>query len=125
MLTAAELAAMQEVEESVMPSTGYIVRRTDASDGMGGYTETWGTVGTVTCDLWQINRRGDREPVVGGQISSQGDWFITMPVDTTITAKDRVHIANKTFEVTFVPSDSSWQTALRVEARLFNQERRL
>lgn len=125
MLTAAELAAMQEVEESVMPSTGYILRMTNSSDGMGGQTETWGTVGTVTCDLWPINQRGEREQVSGGQINSRGEWYITMPFDTVITAKDRVEIANKTFEVTFVPTDASWQSALRVEARLHNQEKRL
>jgi head-tail adaptor len=125
MLTAAELCAMREIEESVMPSTAYILRYNPASDGMGGFTETWGTVGTVTCDLWAINKKGDREPVIGNQITSQGDWYITVPVGTDINARDRVEIESKTFEVTFVPSDASWQTALRVEARLFNQERRL
>lgn len=125
MLTAAELAAMTAIEESVMVTTAYILTYGTASDGMGGFTETWGTAGTVLCDLWPINRRGDRETVTGGQITSQGDWFITFPTGTTITAKDRVQIANKTFEITFVPSDAQWQTALRVEARLFNQEKRL
>lgn len=125
MITAAELAAMTAIEESVLATTGYILTYGTASDGMGGFTETWGTAGTVLCDLWPINRRGNRENVAGGQITSQGDWFITFPTGTTITAKDRVHINNKTYEVTFVPADSQWQTALRVEARQFNQEKRL
>jgi SPP1 family predicted phage head-tail adaptor len=124
MLTAAELAAMQDVEESVLVTTAHILSYGTATDGMGGYSETWGTVGTVLCDLWQINQRADREMVAGNQITSQGDFFITMPSDTTITAKDRVQIAGKTFEVTFVPDDLTFQTAVRVEARLFNQERR-
>lgn len=125
MLTASELDAMRDIEESVMPGTAYILSYGTASDGMGGFTETWGTVGTAICDLWQINRRGDREQVAGNQITSQGDWFVTVPWDTVIDARNRVEIAGKTFEVTFVPKDSTWQSALRVEARLLNQERRL
>jgi len=125
MLTAAELSAMREVEESVMSSTGIIKRRTLASDGMGGYTETWAAVGTVDCDVWQINQRGNREPVTGGQVVSKSDWFITVPYNTDLTARDRVEVDGRTFEITFVPNDSSWLTALRAEAVTYNEEQRL
>lgn len=125
MLTAAELSAMREVEESVMSSTGIIKRRTLASDGMGGYTETWAAVGTVDCDVWQINQRGNREPVTGGQVVSKSDWFITVPYNTDLTAKDRVEVDGRTFEITFVPNDSSWLTALRAEAVTYNEEQRV
>lgn len=108
-----------------MSSTAVIERYTLTPDDMGGYTEAWAAVGTVICDLWPINKRGDRESVsTGGQPISKADWFITVPFDTAITAKDRVVIDNRTFEVLFVPNFESWMTAKRVEAVTHNEERR-
>jgi len=125
-LSAAELSAMREIEESAMSSTGIIKRRTLAADGMGGYTEAWAAVGTVDCDVWQINQRGERERTTeGAQPISKADWFITCPYNTDLQAKDRVDVDNRTFEVTFVPNDSSWLTALRAEAVTYNEEQRI
>lgn len=125
MLTAAELTAMRTIEESAQSSTAIIHRHTLTGDGMGGQSESWAAVGTVDCDLWQISRTSLRETPTGGQITQVGDWYITVPWDTTITAKDRVIIGGRTYEVTFVPTNSSWLTALRVEARSLNEELRL
>jgi head-tail adaptor len=126
MLTATELSAMREIEESVLSSTGIIKRRTLTADGMGGYTESWAAVGTVDCDVWQISQRGDRERTTeGAQPISKADWFITVPYDTDLVAADRMEISSRTFEVTFVPNDSSWLTALRAEAVTYNEEQRL
>lgn len=125
MLTAAELLAMQDVEESVMSSTAVIERYTLTPDGMGGRTEAWAAVGTVSCDLWPVNQRGDRESVRNAaQPMSKADWYITVPFNTTITAKDRIVISGRSFEVTFVPNKQSWSTALRCEAVAHNEERR-
>lgn len=117
MLTAAELSAMRDVEESVLSSTAVIERFTTS-----GWppSETWAAVGTIACDLWPISR-SNREMVTGGQPIQRGDWYITIPYDTDITAKDRITIAGKTFEVVFVPNDRSWDTALRVEAISYNE----
>lgn len=125
MLSQAELDSMQAIEESVQTTTGIIYRYGTAADGMGGFTESWGAVGTILCDVWPVNQRGDREKVIGGQITSRGDWFITCPFDTSVTAKDRVQVGTKTYEITFVPSGSQWLTALRLEAILYNEEQRV
>ena len=125
MLTAAELSDMRTIEESVMSTTCVISRHTLTGDGMGGKTEDWVAAGTVTCDVWQIPRTAMREHITGGQVTQLGDWYITMPYDTDITAKDRCIIGGRTYEVTFVPTNSSWLTALRVEARALNEELRL
>ena len=117
---------MCEVEESAMSSTGIIKRYSLTPDGMGGFTQAWSAIGTVTCDVWQINQRGERERVTSGaQPISKADWFITLPYDTGLLAKDRIEIDNRTFEITFVPNDSSWLTALRAEAVTHNEEQRL
>lgn len=126
MLSAAELTAMRDIEDDAMPSTAIIERYGLTTDGMGGYTEAWAAVGTVVCDLWPINKRGDREGVgIGGQPIQRADWFITMPYDTDITAKDRVTVDSRTFEVLFVPNNESWMTAKRVEAVSYNEEQRV
>lgn len=125
MLSASELSAMRDQEEAVMVTSAIIQRYGTASDGMGGFSESWSAVGTVLIDLWPINQRGISELVLGGQITSENGWFLTMPHGTSVTAKDRVLADGKTFEVTLVPSSSQWQTALRVEATLNNLETRL
>lgn len=125
MLTAAELTAMRTVEESVMSGTAIISRYALTADGMGGYSEAWTNVGTVACDLWPIGQRGERERVTGAQMTQDVDWFITVPHDTEVTAKDRIVIDSRTFEVVFVPNDISWKTALRVEAKAHNEELRI
>lgn len=125
MLSAAELSAMREIEELVMPSTGVIERYALTPDGMGGYAETWSAVGTVSCDLWPVNQREERERTrAGAQVISKADWFITVPFDTDITAEDRMVIDSRSFEIVFVPNDRSWSTALRCEAIAYNEERR-
>jgi head-tail adaptor len=124
MLTAAEISAMREVEESALSSTCIISRYTLSGDGMGGSSESWVAVGTVNCDIWQIFRTSIRERNIGGQPTQVGDWYITIPYNTSITAKDRCVIGGRTYEVTFVPTNSSWLTALRVEARSLNEELR-
>lgn len=126
MLSAAELAAMRDIEELVMPSTGVIERYGLTSDGIGGFTEAWAAVGTVSCDLWPVNQREERERFrSGGQIISKSDWFVTVPFDTNITAADRIVVDGRSFEIVFVPSDRSWSTALRCEAVAHNEERRV
>jgi SPP1 family predicted phage head-tail adaptor len=124
-LTAAEITAMRIVEESVLSSTATIQRHALTRDGMGGYSEAWTTVGTVVCDFWHISQRGDRERVTGNQLTQVADWFVTVPYDTDITAKDRMVIEGRTFEVVFVPNDISWKTALRVEVKSLNEELRV
>lgn len=50
-LSTAELAAMRNTANQAQPDTAVISRATLASDGMGGYTETWATVETASCRL--------------------------------------------------------------------------
>lgn len=122
-LTAAELTAMRTTEEEVMSSTCVVERATYAADGMGGRTETWAAVGTVTCDLYPQGRL-EREAAMGGQVISPSLWFVTVPTTASIIARDRLLIDSRTFEVTFVPNNADHLSALQVEAQAYNEERR-
>lgn len=124
MLTDAELAAMRDVDASAMPYTGYVMRYVGTADGMGGYRETWGTVGTVVCDLWQLNLR-QNEIVSGGQIVARAGWRIDVPFDADVTARDRMTIEGRTFEIVRVNNDAAWRTHLRLEAVTHNEELRV
>lgn len=125
MLSAGQLGQIRTTRNGLMPETGIIYREALSPDGMGGYGETWSPVGTVNCYLWQIARTGDRERVTGGQVTQQGDWYIEVPYDAVVTAKDWIEIASRTYQVTFVPNGGSILSGLRVEAIVLNEEQRV
>ena len=115
---------MQSTQVAAMPGSVVIQRMTLSSDGMGGYTEAWAAVGTVAGRIYPQNSRAFAESITGGQPISETRWFGTFPVGTTITAKDRLLYASRTFEVTQVNNSEMWQTAVRAELVAFNEEAR-
>jgi hypothetical protein len=124
MLTAADLAYMQDTQEQAMPGTVVIERYTLTPDGMGGQVEAWGAVGTVIGRIYPMVRRGQAETVGGAQVLSQTQWFGTFPVSTELYAQDRLLYGNSTFEVLRVNNDEMYQTAVRAELEKSNEERR-
>lgn len=125
MLTDADLAYMQGVQELAMPGTVYVLDMGTASDGMGGFTESWGTVGTVTGRIYPVRRRAAMEQVGGAQAISETQWYGTFPVGTQINARQRVKYGNRTWEVVTVNNSEMFQTAVRCELQAFNEENRV
>lgn len=123
LLNSTQLERMRQVEERSMPGTAIIQRNVETATGMGGMAQSWQNVGTVPCDAWPTPMRG-RENVTGGQVTSHLAWFVSVPYGTDVWAKDRLTIANRTFEVVAVPNDATWQTNLRLECKTFNEEKR-
>lgn len=107
-----------------MPGSVVIERATYASDGMGGYSESWAAIGTVIGRVYPQTQRGQGEFVTGGQVVSMTQWYATLPVGTNVTARDRLLYASRTWEVTSVNNDEMWQTAVRCEVEAHNEERR-
>lgn len=125
MLTAAELADLRETQESILPGSAIIQRFTNVSDGMGNFDQTWANVGTVRARLYPQTVRSMAENANGGaQMISETRWFVTMPHGTNVTAKDRLLIDNRTFEIYQVNNSESFQTAVRCEVYAFNEEKR-
>jgi len=125
MLSTADLAYMQGVQNAAMPGTVYILDMGTASDGMGGVSETWGTVGTVTGRIYPVRRRASAEQVGGGQVISETQWYGTFPYGTSINAKQRVRYGNRTWEVVTVNNNEMYQTAVRCELTAHNEENRV
>lgn len=112
MLTAAELAEMRSTQEEAMPGTCVISRKTLASDGMGGFTETWAAAGTVTGRVWPATESG-AERLIADRITEADAWVITLPHGTDVVAKDRIVEGSRTFDV-IAPLPHDWITAKRV-----------
>lgn len=115
---------MKSVEEQAMGSTATIYKATFTLDVMGSYTESWVSQGTVACDVWPISKTL-REQIKDSQRISESDYYISFPIGTGITVKDRAEIDSITYEITFVPLDVTWATNLRCEAKNYNEEQRM
>jgi hypothetical protein len=61
------------------------------------------------------------EPLVGDQITSEMLWELALPYDAVVTAKDRVGVGDRMFEVRRVNNDQSYRTTLYVEAASLNE----
>ncbi len=125
MLSTSQLSQIRETRNGLMPGTAIIYRYALTADGMGGYSEAWAAAGTVDCYLWQISRTSMRERITGGQVTQTGDWYIEVPHDTVVTAKDWLEVSGRTYQVTFVPNGGSIMSGLRVEATALNEETRV
>ena len=113
MISAAELTTMRSDLTASMPSQVTIERVTLTSDGMGGQTEAWATVGTA---LARVSPTGaGLDDIVGGEVLNQTPWVVTVPVGTSVTERDRVVYEAQTFEVIRTNAPRSWDTCVRLE----------
>jgi head-tail adaptor len=114
-LTAADLTRMRAVAEQAMPGTAVIQGGTLASDGGGGWTETFAprSGGTVACRVAPVT---GTEREIGGRIHADAEYVITLPAATTVETDDRIVVGAITYNVVAV-RDRSWEISRRVEAR--------
>ena len=125
LLSAGELANIRSARNGFMPDTGIIYRYALTSDGMGGNSEAWTAVGTVNCYVWSREVTTDSETITGGQVTSRTRWYIEVPYNTTMDAKDWIEVGSRTFQVLVVPNDASILSGLRLEVMALNEEQRV
>lgn len=113
MISASELTKMQATLTASMPGTVTISRVTLTSDGMGGMSESWSTVGTAVARVSPTGAGLD--DIVGGEVLNQTPWVVTVPVATSVTERDRIIYAGQTFEVIRTNNPRSWDTCIRCE----------
>lgn len=124
MLSAADLAFMQDTQELAMPGTVVIERYALTSDGQGNAYEAWTAAGTVIGRIYPQRTMG-MEAVGGAQIQSEMKWWATLPIGTVVNENDRLLYNNRTWEVIRVNNDEMWQTCVRAELNSSNEERRI
>jgi SPP1 family predicted phage head-tail adaptor len=112
-LSNADLTSMRATAQQALPGTAVIQSGTLTSDGGGGYTETFTPSGTVACRVAPLS--GD-ERQEGGRITTDSEYVITLPADTTVETDDRIVVGSITYNVTAV-RDRSWEITRRVEAK--------
>lgn len=113
MLTATELAAMQEAQNGALPSTATILRYTTASDGQGGQVATLVTPSaTAAC---RVSSRGvPDEFLQDGRAAGRALWLVTLAADADVLATDRLSVSGKVYEILGFASGGAWATAKRV-----------
>lgn len=79
-------------------NTATIMRKSHVSDGFGGQTDTYASVGTFACSLVKypvrpLEREGSQ------QIQSYTDWRFNFDRDVEVLQTDRIVCQGRTFEV--------------------------
>ncbi len=112
-LSALELSTMQAAATAFLGSgTAIVQTRADVSDSQGGFTTTWAASGTALC---RVSPAGQgREAVVAAKLTTISPWVVTLPVNTTVSAANRVVVGTRTFEVNAVMAPMSWEVTRRV-----------
>lgn len=116
-LTADELVQMRADLETLLPDTCNLLTVTQAADGQGGYTDTWGTATTnLACRLDNSGRTsGNTRSVSGDSLRPFSSWILTVPQDTTLTTAYRVEHGGNTYSVTSVSAGGSWLGVKRAQ----------
>lgn len=108
MLTAGELAAARAVQAQTLTETATIYRRTLASDGMGGQTESTAQ-STAACRV--APARPAETALVAGQVRELQAYRITFPAETDVRTDDKVAVRGVTYEVLGVLAPATLETA--------------
>jgi len=112
-LTAAEIAAMQDTQNAALPDTCTIKQRTFTADTVGGRTEGEITRATnVACRLGPY--RAPSEGVVAEQLAGHEAFVLTLAAGQVIEVTDQVIISSDSYEVVGIESAGAWETARRV-----------
>jgi len=110
LITNDDLSWMRDTLELTMPGTCYILAGTSTSDGMGGFSQSWGTIGTSIC---RLDIKGGREAQAGGGYIPFTETILTLPHDAVITNTNRIKFDDDIYNVVTVYDDRSWHASTR------------
>jgi hypothetical protein len=106
-LTTSELAQIRADCNELLPDTGYILTVTRASDSAGGWTESSGTAGTISCRL-DFQKPYGKETLANASLTPFKNGVLSMPYDTVITTDNQVSTNGVIYNVTGVNDSQSW-----------------
>ena len=97
MLPANELTAIQTELNRTLPDLCNITAGTRTPDGMGGWVDSWGTVGSsVPC---RLDFLGGSEKVNSGALMPYTRAIVTLPQTVSITEQNRIEHGGNTYTV--------------------------
>lgn len=123
MLSAADIAGMQDTLTASLPDSCTLLLDTLTSDGAGGATASPVTVATVACRVSPLRlTRSSKEAeiVQAGRVTEESLWTITFPAGTTVDPRYRIGNAGREFEVVETLAPRTWELDVRVSAKLIN-----
>jgi len=114
-LTNAELAEIRSAISELLPDSGYIITVSNAPDGQGGQTETFGTSNAIACriDPRVITDLKSGELIAGGAAQPFHTFMLTLPYSATITTDHRFLLDGTQYSVKSVDKDKSWTASVR------------
>jgi head-tail adaptor len=113
MISANMITRLRVFNESAMPDTAVIQRKTLTSDDAGGYTEGWTTIATVDCRVAPQGFTRDEEEIAD-RITAAKLWVITVPAGTDVDHSDRILVGSRTFEPVARPGPRSYEVGRRI-----------
>jgi head-tail adaptor len=113
MLGVKELADMRAMAAAWLADTCTILTVTRTADGMGGYTESWGSTTGVPCRLVALIGRGPGGGNSGDQYAVKSDWVLHLAHDQAIAQGQRVTVSGKTYEVAACDDDQTERASRR------------
>lgn len=99
------------VRDLAMPGTAHVLRGTVTPDGIGGWTNTYGTVsisGTVSMPCrYRPSSAQERER--SGKLVAEMSWTVVFPAEWAIAVADRIVIDGRTFMVEGMLAPKTWE----------------
>jgi hypothetical protein len=92
------LDCMRSAIESTLSGTAYILSLSQAGDGFGGQTDTYGTAGTANCYIYATGKM--REYPFADGVRSVPEFQVTVPYGTALYGRNRIVSNGYTYEVT-------------------------
>ncbi|MDE2100083.1 MAG: hypothetical protein KGL39_22705 [Patescibacteria group bacterium] len=117
-----EVAGLSSLNTALLPDTCTIQRRTQASDGMGGQTDTWSNKYTgVACRVGLPSRvvtRIGAEVIDAAALTSIADREVVFSAGQDILVEDRIVYSGQTMEVVAVGAPTSFSVSVPVLAKV-------
>lgn len=115
-LTEAEIAEMRTDAEEQLLSTGRILRYSKASDGAGGWKESYAPGPEINCAIAPIGRATNAGGA-GNRISEATTHVVTWPAATEVSAKDRCEVDGVTYSITALREFGALNVTRRTEVK--------
>jgi hypothetical protein len=102
---------MRSVLGDLLPDTCNILTASFASDGGGGWTETWGTTSSgVAC---RLDMQGGREAVNADALVPFTRFVLTCASSESLSTTNRVEHGGYTYNVISINLGASWKLVTR------------